>query len=230
MGFLLFLVAAVALWVWYKKTHYNDSIWVKDLIKGRTKEQQAVIRYFCNEPSCLSKAPITDAEYDEMIRAELNKHDFKTKAMNKIGLDESEVSEIEPVHFEGFLFDDDIDFVKEGKDKLYRSSEYQVSWIFFSSKQVYVYQYTFDMSETAIQETTEEYFYKDVTNFATSTDTTEMPFYDKKEGRTIRKKLKRNRFILSAMGDKYYCSLEQNDYTERAIQGMKAMLREKKNA
>ena len=86
------------------------------------------------------------------------------------------------------------------------------------------------MSETAIQETTEEYFYKDVTNFATSTDTTEMPFYDKKEGRTIRKKLKRNRFILSAMGDKYYCSLEQNDYTERAIQGMKAMLREKKNA
>ena len=31
-------------------------------------------------------------------------------------------------------------------------------------------------------------------------------------------------------GDKFYCSMEQNDYTERAIQGMKAKLREKKNA
>lgn len=229
MGFITFLVAVVALWVLYKKTHYNDSLEVKELLKERTKEQKAVIRYFLNEPSCLSKSPISDAEYEGMVQAELSKQDFKAKAIAKLGFDESEISEIEPVHFEGYNFDDSVK-VKEGNDMLFRSSEYQVSWIFFSSKQVYVYQYTFDMSETAIRERTEEYFYKDITNVVTSTDTMEVELYDKKLKKIRRKKICRNRFLISAMGDTFYCSLEQNDYTERSIKGMKAMLREKKNA
>ena len=41
-------------------SHYNDSTWVKDRIKGRNDDQKAVIRYFCNEPACLSKKPMTD--------------------------------------------------------------------------------------------------------------------------------------------------------------------------
>jgi hypothetical protein len=231
MGFIIILVALVALWVWWKKTHYNDSPWVKNRIKGRSENQQAVIRYFCNEPSCLSKAPISDAEYDALVQAELSRQNFKAKALAKIGLDESEVSEIEPVHFEGFQFDGKTNtLAKQGDDGLYRSSKYQVSWIFFSSKQVYLYQNTFDMGEDGKKESTEEYFYKDITNFSTSTDTVETPFYDKKSDKTILRNVDYNRFQLSAMGDKFYCSLEQNDYTERAIQGMKAMLREKKNS
>ena len=67
MLFTIILVALVALWVWWKKTHYNDSPWVKNRIKNRTDDQQTVIRYFCNEPSCLSKKPITDGEYEEMV-------------------------------------------------------------------------------------------------------------------------------------------------------------------
>ena len=38
----------------------------------------------------------------------------------------------------------------------------------------------------------------------------------------------RNDFAIIVPGDKFYCSMEQNDYTERVIQGMKAKLREKK--
>ena len=30
MLFTIILVALVALWVWWKKTHYNDSPWVKN--------------------------------------------------------------------------------------------------------------------------------------------------------------------------------------------------------
>ena len=39
MGFIIVLVALVALWVWWKKTHYNDSPWVKNRIKGRNESQ-----------------------------------------------------------------------------------------------------------------------------------------------------------------------------------------------
>ena len=59
MGFFIFLIVVVGAYVWFKMTHYNDSEWVKNRIKGRTDEQAAVIRYFCNDPKCLSKKPIS---------------------------------------------------------------------------------------------------------------------------------------------------------------------------
>lgn len=229
MTFLIFLILVVGAYVWYKMTHYNDSEWVKNRIKGRTDEQAAVIRYFCNDPKCLSKKPISDAEYDEMVLAVLRSNDYKKKALDKIGLDEDQVKEIEPVHFEGFQYDKQ-SLAKQGDDGKYRSSKYQVSWLFFSSTQVYLYQNTFNMDEDGKKESTEEYFYKDITNFSTSSDTVETPVYDKETGKDILKNVDSNRFAITVPGDKFYCSLEQNDYTENAIRGMKSMLREKKNS
>ena len=228
MGIIL-AIAAIAVWVWWQMNHYNDSEWVKNRIKGRNDDQVAVIRYFCNDPACLSKKPISDAEYDQMVLDVLNSNDYKQKALNKIGLDEDQVKEIEPVHFEGFQFDKQ-SLAKQGDDGKYRSSKYQVSWLFFSATQVYLYQNTFNMDEDGKKEATEEYFYKDITNFSTSSDTVETPFYDKKKMKVVLQNVDSNRFAITVPGDKFYCSLEQNDYTERAIQGMKAMLREKKNA
>lgn len=228
MSFFIFVAAIVAVWILWKKTHYNDSKWVKERIKNRSDEQKAVIRYFCNDPSCLSKKPITDEEYDQMVLKVLNSNDYKQKALNKIGLDEDQVKEIEPVRFEGFMYDDR-SLAKEGKDGKVRSSKYQVSWLFFSATQVYLYQNTFNMDEDGKKEATEEYFYKDITNFSTSSDTVETPFYDSKADKDVLKNVYSNRFAITVPGNRFYCSLEQNDYTERAIQGMKAMLREKKN-
>ena len=229
MGVLIVVAAIVAVWVWWKMSHYNDSEWVKNRIKGRNEDQKVVIRYFCNDPACLSKKPISDAEYDQMVLDVLNSNDYKQKALNKIGLDEDQVKEIEPVHFEGFQFDKQ-SLAKQGDDGKYRSSKYQVSWLFFSATQVYLYQNTFNMDEDGKKEATEAYFYKDITNFSTSSDTVETPFYDKKKMKVVLQNVDSNRFAITVPGDKFYCSLEQNDYTERAIQGMKAMLREKKNA
>jgi hypothetical protein len=229
MGFVIVVIVIVALYVWYKTTHYNDSKWVKERIEGRTDEQKAVIRYFCNESACLSKKPISDDEYDRLVAAHLSEIDFKQKALNKIGLDEDQVKEIEPVHFEGYQFGEKARFAKLGKDGLYRSSQYQVSWLFFSDTQVYVYQNTFNMDEDGKRERTEEYFYKDITNFSTTTDTEETPQYDIKKDKTVLVNVDSNRFVITVPGDRFYCSLEQNDYTESAIQGMKAKLREKKS-
>lgn len=229
MTFLLIVVLLAGLYIWWKMSHYNDSDYVKNRIQGRTEDQKAVIRYFCNEEACLSKKPMTDAEYDAMVKAVLTQNDYHAKALAKIGLDEDQVKEIEPVHFEGFQFDKN-SFSKQGKDGKYRSSKYQVSWLFFSATQVYLYQNTFNMDEDGKKESTEEYFYKDITNFSTSTDTVETSFYDANKKETILKNVDSNRFALTVPGDKFYCSLDQNDYTESAIQGMKAMLREKKNS
>lgn len=205
---------------------------IKEECKGRTEDQKKVIKYFLGG-GCLSKQ-ISDAEYDQMVRAKATETDFRMRALDKIGLDESQVSEIEPVHFEGFNFDDSKTYAHFGVDKKWRSSAYQITWIFFSSSQIYVYQYTFNMAEDGKKEATLEYFYKDVTNFSASADTVEKQVLDKTtckgENKYKRTNVDSNRFTIIVPGDKLYCSMEQNDYTDRAIQGMKAKLREKKES
>lgn len=206
-------------------------------MKGRTPEQKKVIKYFYGEGGCLSfiSPGLKDEDYDAMVKARVDSMNFKQKALSKIGLDESQVNEIEPVHFEGYWFDEKKTLAKWGKDRLWRSSAYQVTWIFFSSAQIYVYQYTLNMDEDGKKEQTEEYFYRDITNFSTTSDTVEKYVLDKMGGCLgtgapiyARKNVDANRFAITVPGDKFLCSMDQNDYTERAIQGMKAKLREKK--
>lgn len=204
---------------------------IKRLCKGRTEEQKQTIKYFLGSGGCMSKT-WSDKEYDAAVMAKVKSMNFKKKALGKIGLDESQVNEIEPVHFEGYYFDGKNTYALYGKDHKWRSSAYQVSWIFFSDTQVYVYQYTFNMDEDGKKEATEEYFYKDITNFSTSSDTIEKEVLDKVscngEATYTRKNVDSSKFALVVPGDKFLCSMEQSDYTERSIQGMKAKLREKK--
>jgi len=205
---------------------------MKQRLKGRTPDQQKVIKYFFGSGGCFKKG-LSDAEYDSMVMAKAKSIDFKQKALDKIGLDESQVNEVAPLHLESYLFDDGKNiYFRRGKDLVWRSSQYQVSWIFSSSSQVYVYQYTFNMDEDGKKEGTEEYFYKDITNFSTSSDTIEktVPGKTSCTGKTsyIRTKVDSNRFTLTVSGDKFYCAMKQNDYTEKAIQAIKAKLREKK--
>lgn len=204
-------------------------------LKGRTAEQQKVIRYFFDfGGGCLGPKIISDTEYDEMVQKVVAGTDWKQKAMNKIGVDEEQLREIEPIHFEGYDFDEENASVKHGKDDVWRSSAYQISWLFFSSEQVYLYQYTFNMDGNAKKEHTEEYFYKDITNFSTNSDTVEknVPEQTGCFGGVeyVKKTVGYTRFALVVPGDKLYCSVTQSEDNEAAVQGMKAKLREKKNA
>ena len=200
-------------------------------LKGRTPDQQKVIKYFFQNGGGCFKKPITDSEYDEMVMAKAKSVDYKQKALDKIGLDESQVSEITPIHFEQYLYNDK-SYDLRGKDGKWRSSQYQITWLFFSSSQVYVYQNTFNMDEDGKKEQTEEYFYKDITNFSTTSDTVEkiVPLKTSCKGDVTwgKANYEVSRFQLSAMGDKFYASVTADDYVEKSIQGMKAKLREKK--
>ena len=107
-----------------------------------------------------------------------------------------------------------------------------VTWIFFSDSQIYVYQNTFNMCSGSKKEQTMDYFYKDVTNFTAVSETYEKDVLDKVScngtASYVHKTVDANEFRLIVPGDKVVCAMEQTDYTERAIQGMKAKLREKK--
>ncbi|MBE6703471.1 MAG: hypothetical protein E7585_08715 [Ruminococcaceae bacterium] len=194
-------------------------------LKGKTPEQKKVVKYFLAS-GCLS-GKMKDEEYDAMVLAKLNSLDVKQKALNKIGLDEEELQEIPPVYFHGWEYDGAYKCV--GKDGKNRTSKYSATYLFFSDTQVYMYYILFDMVSESKSEKTEEYFYKDITNFSTSNDSVEITTFSGCQGNTPNKKMvETSRFALIVPGDKFYCSTTGIADVDQTISGMKQKLREKK--
>lgn len=219
MGGLIFLLIVVAA-VWYA-TVYNspNAKAVRALTRNKTEEQTKTIEYFCRE-GCMAKT-ISDSEYLDMVRRKRDSMNFKQKALNKIGLDEEEVSEISPAMFEGFVYKNA--YAKQNASGKWVSSAYQVSWIFFSSTQVYLYSYTFNMDEDKKNERTDEFFYKDVTSFSTLSESDTAHGLG---GNTF--EVSSEQFAMVVPGDKLFMAMGDIQNADAIIQGMKQKLREKK--
>lgn len=221
--FFLIIVIAIVFGVLYIKQNAE----VNKLCKGKTEEQKKVIKYLHGGLFCFGK--MIDQEYDQLVMSVMNRLDLKQKALNKIGLDEDELKEIEPVFFEGYSRENT--FV--GKDDKLRSTWYETAWLFFSDTQVYMYSYSWDMTSDGKKEGSEEYFYKDITNFSTSSETIEV--FRIKNGcsgkEKSREKVNRefSQFGLVVPGDKFYCSTSNVQNADTSVSAMKQKLREKKN-
>lgn len=208
-----------------------DAKEIKRLCKGRKNEQQQIIHYFCDERGCLKKG-IPDSEFDANKNRQINALNLKQKALNKLGIDEDQVKEVEPICLIGPVYDKG--WRRRGSDKVNRYSVQQITHIFCSSDQVYVYQYTINLDSDEKKERAEEYFYKDITNFTTIDDTKELEFSISKGcmNNSVIERIKVNTSSLkiAVPGDAFMCSMISSDETEGQIQALKAKLREKKNS
>lgn len=188
---------------------------------GKNEEQRKVIEYFLKQEGCLSKN-MTDDEYLALVRRKRDSLNLKQKALSKIGLDEDELQEIPPIMFEGFTFKNA--WSKRRANGNWVSSAYQVSWLFFSATEVYIYQYIINMDEDKKSESTEEYFYRDVTSFNTRTETE-----NAKDIHGNKIEVESNKFAIIVPGATLCVALDDtNGDFEAAIQSMKQKLREKK--
>ena len=195
---------------------------VERLSRGKNEQQKMVIKYFFNHyPGCFESA-LSDETYMEWVFARRNTIDIKQKALAKLGLDEEQVNEIPPAIFMGYNFKDAYARRKANGDWV--SSNYQLSCVFFSSEQIYLYSYVFHMDDDNYEERTDEFFYKDVTSFSTITETETTK--SKKENEEI--KVSTNKFAIVVPGDKLFMSMDGVQNADSIIQGMKQKLREKK--
>jgi len=160
---------------------------------------------------------VKDEVYDQMLNENRAAVNIRQKALGKIGLDEDQLKEIPPIYFHGYYFKDNA-MVRIGKDGRLRASKYSETMLFFSGTQVYMYQYIMDMASNWKKENTEEYFYKDITNFSTTTESIKVAGKD----------IDVNEFVLVVPGDKFYCAISGVPDADRAISAMKQKLREKK--
>lgn len=211
---------------------------LSNLKKGKTKEQCEVIDFFAEDfggagCGCLNKSRvITMDEYQKRVAAYCNNFNIKAKAMAKIGLDESEISEIPPICLSSYVFDGDV-YIKV-ENGVAVSSQYCVSWIFFSSTQMYTYKFIFDMVSDNLWEITNDFFYQDITCFTTESKVVEKIVSEMGKGCL---KSKENVFKQNYVVDTLKIIVPNSSYTvsmrdagsqANSIQAAKAMLRERK--
>ena len=217
-GFMFFLLVLIACIVGFKFWSSPKERYVRSVSAGKTPDQIKTIRYFVD--TMFGK--FTDPEYEQYVNSIVLRESSKETAMNKLGIDEDQVNEIEPLMMEGYDFNDNTYSKRVGNDWV--SSAYQLTWLFFSAEQLYIYTRHFYMDETREDEDTQEYFYKDITAFKTGSKTVDQ--FDKLTN--ARSTVNTETFSIVVPGDTVDVALRNSHSLNDRIQGMKQLLREKK--
>lgn len=179
---------------------------------------------------CFSKGRyVSDSEYDAIIKNIVTRLDPKARGLQKLVLDESQIEKT--ITFSNYVYDWDTYWRISEDDGKFRSSKYEVTYIFFTRDQVAAYQLTLSSDWEKHDEYTFEIHYKDVTAFKTSTEQEDTLKTDKDGGKKKEYRTVSNIFKIIVPGDELKVSLSNKPTQEEegAIQAMKAMLREKKS-
>lgn len=206
----------------------NDPTDVQAAYAGKTETQKQIIRYFKlgEKNGCikLKEKVWTDEDFDDYFNDAIK--NTKQRAVEKLGIDEEQVKEIEPISFQNYIYFDELTmrpaYFKRGRDGKWRSSMYEANWLFFSDKQIFVCKVNLNFTDDSIKDRTFEYFYKDVTNISTEEK--------RKNIQGMVGTVPYIEFKIIVPGDEFKCELyDSNEDNERSIRAMRALLREKKS-
>ncbi len=165
-----------------------------------------------------SKPKLEDVEKQiERVEAKIIR-----QALDRLGLDIEDCKEIDPIliQYKEYLNSFN-NFMYNPKDDM--PSNYKFLIIFCTEEQVYYYDYVFSLISNEYSENTGEYFYRDIVALNTQNQKTEFTY----EGRNYVRNLQ-SVSLSTAGGNAFTTAINKDD--ERAIQGMRQLLREKKKA
>jgi len=155
--------------------------------------------------------------------------DVRRRALAKLGLDEDEVKLIDPVLIDGYYFKSIASGVqvKLGKDRVFRSSNYEGIVLFFSEHQLHAFKFQFSLTQAGeIREQTDEYFYKDVVSVSTQSETFKVTDV-KGQSQTVNYEEFK---LTTSGGTSITSSVRDEGAVSRTIQGARQLIREKKIA
>lgn len=162
------------------------------------------------------KLRVTDNEYDASVVGEIG--DLKARALARLGIDEDEVKEIQPISFDSYSFEG-ATLGKVGLDGLWRTNQYKCIMLLFSANEVHCYTYQFDTVSDKKTEATDVYFYRDVVSVSTASENVNFM------GRSVNREYFK---LTTAGGTSISISLKDSGTAQTSINAMRALLREKK--
>ena len=187
--------------------------------KGRVKEWEDAYNY---------RYTHWDEELEAFYEKTLEEMNLKQAGMNKIGIDEALLEEagVAPFSIHGQLYEG---WYRFGADGEIRTDDRQVTWLFFSKDQIYVYDITFSLTGRKKKvENTQEFFYTDIVSVSTGSVSKALPSSNSAGGGNA-ETIEAEEFRLVVPGDKISFAFTSNETITRSIQAMKNTIREKKN-
>ena len=144
-------------------------------MRGRTSEQKKVIKYFNSTGILGAVFKISNDTFDGILNSKVREYgtQIEKRALESHGMDADEVKEIAPIRVENYHAGSRL--FKMFRDHTFRASEYQMSYLMFSEKQMYAYSHTFDLTSENTTERTREYFYEYITNVDVTQNDIEFP-------------------------------------------------------
>lgn len=156
-------------------------------------------------------------EYDREVKKMLK--NLGSDPKEYLGLDDSEIEEIDPVSFEGYKFSGADKVRKDPKDGLWRSDQYEKVTIVFTINEVHIYKCFLNIISGKITETTDVMFYEDIVSVSTKNET-------EKIGNQVIEYVSFN--LVSKGGNNMSVAINGNDNRQKSINAMRAMIKEKK--
>ena len=148
-----------------KKTLSGSAMTPPDMgLHGKTQEQKKIIKYFMSTGILGMIFRISDSAFDNLLNSKADElvSRIEDRALEAHGMDADEVKEIPPILVENYYSGSR--YFKMFRDLTFRASEYQMTYLMFSDKQMYAYSYIFDLTSDETTEQTKEYFFEDITN------------------------------------------------------------------
>lgn len=162
----------------------------------------------------------TDLEIDRQVRATIE--ELSSVALQRLGLEPSEVDLIPPVVVGGNRFDSG-SRVKRGKDGVLRSSECEGVVIFFGDQELHAFKSGASLVRQESREQTDVYFYRDVVSVSTTTEKVRVPVEGSPE--VVLEQFR----LTTSGGTNITCSMSATGNTkEKDIHGARALIRKKK--
>lgn len=169
-----------------------------------------------------TKHYMSDEEYDALVKKILSDENVKQKALEALCLDESQVSEVEPINF-GAPFSGEGCKFKFGDDEYIRTSMFEKTWIFFSQTALYAYQYILNTDKEDREERLYEFAYKDITSI--SEVNTKKDIVDANGQRFSYE----NHLRITVANNELSIRFRPDEDAANSIKAMKTLIREKKN-
>lgn len=167
-----------------------------------------------------------DAELEKFYDKTVASMNVKQSAMKKIGIDEEDVKEVAPFSIHGQTYDG---WYRFGADGNIRTDDREITWLFFSKDQVYLYTVSFSLTGRNRKiENTQEFFYSDIVSVSTGSISKTLNT-QKSAGGGKEETVEAEEFRLVVPGDKISFAFTSNNDISRSVQAMKTKIREKKN-
>ena len=172
-----------------------------------------------------NKTDTLDSDIDDDLIRYFKEQNLKEKALDKLGLDETEVMEIEPVYIDGYHFDGAT--VVVGKDGKARSSLGRAVYFFFTQNEVHCYTHTKSLVDSFCSEDTDTYFYSDIVSVSTVTQSGSSTLAPGRPAQNYQYDCFK---LTTTGGTSVQASLRDKAGAERSINGMRNLIKAKKQA